>query len=178
MLREGILRATHVVEQLLALARADPQVAAAATVRFDLAEVARAVVESQGAPADAKAISLSLEAEGPVEVDGERAPVRALIENLVDNAIRHTPAGSVVVRCHARDGEAVLEVEDSGPGIPAAERERVFDRFYRSEGAAEGGSGLGLAIVRRIAEHHGGRVELLDAPKGGLLVRVSIPSPP
>ena len=178
MLREGIVRATHVVEQLLALARADPQVASATRVRFDLAEVARAVVESQRAAADAKSISLSIVAEGPVEVDGERAPLRALIENLVDNAIRYTPAGSVVVRCHGNDGNAVLEVEDSGPGIPAAERERVFDRFYRSEGAAEGGSGLGLAIVRRIAEHHGGRVELLDAPKGGLLVRVSIPSRP
>jgi two-component system sensor histidine kinase TctE len=104
--------------------------------------------------------------------------MRALIENLVDNAIRYTASGSVVVRCLAREGEAVLEVEDSGPGIPAGERERVFDRFYRSEGAAEGGSGLGLAIVRRIAEHHGGRVELLDAPTGGLLVRVSIPSRP
>ena len=178
MLREGILRATHVVEQLLALARADPQVAASARARFDLAEVARGVVESQRAAADAKSIALSMVADAPVEVDAERVPMRALIENLVDNAIRYTVSGSVVVRCLAREGKAVLEVEDSGPGIPAGERERVFDRFYRSEGAAEGGSGLGLAIVRRIAEHHGGRVELLDAPTGGLLVRVSIPSRP
>jgi len=178
MLREGILRATHVVEQLLALARADPQVAASARARFDLAEVAGGVVEPQRAAADAKNIALSMVAEAPVEVDAERVPMRALIENLVDNAIRYTVSGSVIVRCHARDGEAVLEVEDSGPGIPAGERERVFDRFYRSEGAAEGGSGLGLAIVRRIAEHHGGRVELLDAPIGGLLVRVTIPSRP
>ena len=178
MLREGILRATHVVEQLLALARADPQVATAPTARFDLAEVARAVVESQRAAADAKSISLSIVAEGPVEVDAERVPLRALMENLVDNAIRYTPAGAVTARCCARGGDAVLEVEDSGPGIPPAERERVFDRFYRSQSAAEGGSGLGLAIVRRTAERHGGRVELLDAPQGGLLARVSIPLRP
>jgi signal transduction histidine kinase len=76
--------------------------------------------------------------------------------------------------------EAVFEVEDTGSGIPAEERERVFDRFYRSDSAAEGGgSGLGLAIVRRIAERHGGHVELLDSARGkGLLVRVSIPLAP
>ena len=70
----------------------------------------------------------------------------------------------------------MVEVEDRGPGIPMVERERVFDRFYRGEMASEGGTGLGLAIVRRIAERHGGRVELLDAPGGkGLLARVLIP---
>ena len=178
MLREGIIRATHVVEQLLALARADPQAVAASATRFDLAEIARAVVEAQRAAADAKSLSLSIAAEGPVEVNAERGPVRTLMENLVDNAIRYTASGSVTVRCERRGSEAVFEVEDSGPGIAAAERERVFDRFYRSETAAEGGSGLGLAIVRRIAERNGGRVELLDAPNRGLLARVSIPTAP
>jgi signal transduction histidine kinase len=180
MLREGILRATHVVEQLLALARADPQVASAAKSRFDMAELARAVVESERAFAEAKAIEIGIAADRPSMVDADRVAVRAMMENLVDNAVRHTPAGSKVsVRCYPGVNDAVFEVEDTGPGIPAAERERVFDRFYRSETASEGGSGLGLAIVRRIAERHGGRVELLDAPSGhGLLVRVSIPTPP
>ena len=178
MLREGIVRATHVVEQLLALARADPQAVAASATRFDLAELARAVVDAQRAAADAKSLSLSIVAEGPEEVNAERGPMRTLMENLVDNAIRYTASGSVTVRCQRRGGEAVFEVEDSGPGIAAAERERVFDRFYRSESAAEGGSGLGLAIVRRIAERNGGRVELLDAPHRGLLARVTIPAAP
>ena len=178
MLREGIIRATHVVEQLLALARADPQAVAASATRFDLAEIARAVVEAQRAAADAKSLSLSIAAEGPVEVNAERGPMRTLMENLVDNAIRYTASGSVTVRCQRRGSEAVFEVEDAGPGIAAAERERVFDRFYRSETAAEGGSGLGLAIVRRIAERNGGRVELMDAPNRGLLARVTIPTAP
>jgi signal transduction histidine kinase len=180
MLREGIFRATHVVEQLLALARADPQVASAAKSRFDMAELARSVVESERAFAEAKSIEISIAADRPVLVDADRVAVRAMMENLVDNAVRHTPPGSKVsVRCYPGVNEAVFEVEDTGPGIPPAERERVFDRFYRSETAAEGGSGLGLAIVRRIAERHGGRVELLDAPAGdGLLARVSIPASP
>jgi two-component system sensor histidine kinase TctE len=87
-----------------------------------------------------------------------------MLENLVDNAIRYTPGGSVSLRCYAGIDTAVLEVEDTGPGIAAEERERVFDRFYRSESATEGGSGLGLAIVRRIAERHGGRSSFSIAP--------------
>jgi signal transduction histidine kinase len=114
----------------------------------------------------------------PVEMDGDRAALRALVENLVDNAIRYTPQGTVTVRCYSGVQAAVLEVQDSGPGIAPAERERVFDRFYRSEAAVEGGTGLGLAIVRRIAERHSGQVELLDAPGGpGLLVRITFPTP-
>jgi signal transduction histidine kinase len=91
----------------------------------------------------------------------------------VDNALRYGKAASghrSFSRSRRAAGEGVLEVEDSGPGIPVAERERVFDRFYRGEGAAEGGTGLGLAIVRRIAQRHGGRVELLEGTGGkGLL---------
>jgi two-component system OmpR family sensor kinase len=179
MLREGIVRATHVVEQLLALARADPQATASAMTRFDLGEVARAVVDAQRPAAEAKGIDLRLAADAPVEVNGERGAMRTLMENLVDNAIRYTGRGSVSVRVYPGVSGAVLEVADTGPGIAAAERDRVFHRFYRSETASEGGgSGLGLAIVRRIAERHGGTVDLLDAPDGGLLARVSIPSRP
>ena len=180
MLREGIVRATHVVEQLLALARADPEVANFARSRVDLAEIARAVAEAQRPAAEAKGLALAVSADRPVETNADRASLRAVMENLVDNAVRYTAHGSVEVRCYAGVNEAVFEVEDTGSGIPAEERERVFDRFYRSDSAAEGGgSGLGLAIVRRIAERHGGHVELLDSPRGkGLLVRVSIPLAP
>jgi two-component system OmpR family sensor kinase len=178
MLREGIARATHVVEQLLALARADPQVSSVATTRFDLAELARGVAQAQRPAAEAKSLVLDVVATGPVEVDADRAALRTLLENLVDNAIRYTQRGSVTVRCYPGVGTAVLEVQDTGPGIAAEERDRVFDRFYRSETAVEGGSGLGLAIVRRIAERHGGKVELLDAPGGsGLLARITFHTP-
>jgi two-component system OmpR family sensor kinase len=178
MLREVIARATHVVEQLLALARADPQVSSAAIGRFDLAEIVRTVAQAQRPSAQAKSLALEVAAAQPVEMDGDRAALRALVENLVDNAIRYTPQGTVTVRCYSGVQAAVLEVQDSGPGIAPAERERVFDRFYRSEAAVEGGTGLGLAIVRRIAERHSGQVELLDAPGGpGLLVRITFPTP-
>ena len=177
MLREGIARATHVVEQLLALARADPHVSSAAIGRFDLAELARLVADIQRPAAEAKSLALEVVADTPVEMDGDRAAIRALLENLIDNAIRYTPQGAVTIRCYSGVNTAVLEVQDTGPGIPADERERVFDRFYRSETAAEGGSGLGLAIVRRIAERHSGSVELLDAGGPGLIARITFPTP-
>jgi two-component system OmpR family sensor kinase len=110
---------------------------------------------------------------------GDRASLRTLIDNLVDNAIRYTPSGRVTVRVAREAGRIVLEVEDTGPGIAKAERERVFARFYRGEAAGEGGTGLGLAIVKRIAERHGAEVELLDARAGnGLRVSVRFLSPP
>jgi two-component system OmpR family sensor kinase len=136
------------------------------------------VADVQRPAAEAKGLVLEVAADRPVETSGDRAAIRSMLENLVDNAIRYTPGGSVSLRCYAGIDTAVLEVEDTGPGIAAEERERVFDRFYRSESATEGGSGLGLAIVRRIAERHGGKVELLDrAGSPGLLVRVTLRTP-
>jgi two-component system, OmpR family, sensor kinase len=178
MLREGIARAVRLVEQLLTLARQDPDAPGVPLAPVDLAELARGVVEAHRAAADAKGLTLSAQADVPVVVEGDRAALRTLLENLVDNAVRYTPAGSVAVRASHAQGTTVLEVEDSGPGIPQAERARVFDRFYRGETASEGGTGLGLAIVRRIAERHGGWVELLDGEGGkGLKVRVTLLSP-
>jgi two-component system OmpR family sensor kinase len=178
MLREGIARAVHLVEQLLTLAREDPNATARALESVDLGEVAQSVLRELEAGAAVKGLRLDGQVEPGIVVSGSRAALHALVENLADNAIRYTPAGSVALRLFRRGGEAVLEVEDTGPGIPADERERVFDRFYRGEAAAEGGTGLGLAIVRRIANGHGGRVEMLEAPGGGLLARVVIPATP
>jgi two-component system OmpR family sensor kinase len=179
MLREGIARAVHLVEQLLTLARQDPDAPMAAPAAVDLAELARAIVQGEEAAASEKGLSFDARIDGPLTVAGDRNALRALMENLVDNAIRYTPEGSVTVRAYREGGEAVVEVEDTGAGIPAAERARVFDRFYRGEAAAGGGTGLGLAIVRRIAQRHGGTVELLDGAGGrGLLARVRLPLAP
>ena len=99
------------------------------------------------------------------------------MRNLVDNAIRYSPPG-VARRRRAsgqEDGAPWLRVDDAGPGIPPAERERVFDRFYRRAGAGEEGSGLGLAIVRSVAERHGATLALGDSPAGGLRATLRFP---
>ena len=204
-LREGIARAVHLVEQLLVLARQDPDAPVESAGPVDLGTLAQGVVEAHQPAAAARGLDLAVEAAEGVKVTGDRAALRTLTDNLVDNAIRYTPSGRVTVRVaregrgpgehregrgpgehregrgpgeHREGDKAVLEVEDTGPGIAEAERERVFDRFYRGEAAAEGGTGLGLAIVKRIAERHGGQVELLDArQEAGLRVRVTFLSP-
>ena len=123
-------------------------------------------------------IDLGLEAEADTIVRGEREALRTLVRNLVDNAVRYTPPGGrVQVRTRNTPDGAVLEVADSGPGIPPSDRERAFDRFYRRAGTPEGGSGLGLAIVKAIADRHGARITLDDAPGGGLRVAVGFPRP-
>lgn len=181
MLREGIARAAHVVEQLLTLARADPEAGSATRGPVDLLELAQSVAHAHEAEAAERSATIALELrDAPVVVEGDRNTLRAMLENLLDNALRYAVDPTPIsLRAYRQGTDAVLEVEDQGPGIPAEERERVFDRFYRGEGASEGGTGLGLAIVRRIAQSHGGRVELLEATGGkGLLARISLPLRP
>ena len=180
-LREGISRAVHLVEQLLTLARADPEAGSAVRGPVDLMELAQAVAHTHEAPADERGMSIAVELrDAPLVVQGDRASLRTLLDNLVGNALRYGRSAeipdTIKVRARRDGAEAVLEVEDQGRGIPPAERERVFDRFYRGEEAIAGGTGLGLAIVRRIAQAHGGRVELLEGSAGkGLLARVFLP---
>jgi two-component system OmpR family sensor kinase/two-component system sensor histidine kinase QseC len=109
-----------------------------------------------------------------VRIDGDASALRILVRNLVDNAVRYTPSGGrVQVKLGNDTRQPVLTVDDSGPGIPQAERARVFDRFFRGAGHSEGGSGLGLAIVRGIAAQHRARIELSDSPLGGLRAAVT-----
>jgi two-component system, OmpR family, sensor kinase len=171
----AVERAIHLAEQLLALARSEPE-AAIDFERVDLAAVAAEGIKDTNDLAVAKNIDLGLDAPSDLYIQGNREALRTLVRNLVDNAVRYTPpGGSVQVRCSCTTGEAVLEVNDTGPGIARADRERVFDRFYRRAAAQEGGTGLGLAIVKAIAERHGARVDLGEAPGGGLRVRVIFP---
>jgi two-component system OmpR family sensor kinase len=175
MLGEGIARAVRLVEQLLALARLDPD-APAKRDAIDLASLALAVVEVHNARAVEAGLALEADAGEPVPVRGDHAALETLVDNLVDNALRYTRAGRVLVRVRSVGHGAILEVEDTGPGIAPAERQRVFDRFYRGESAPTGGTGLGLAIVKRIAERHGASVELGDGVGGtGLRAVVRFP---
>ena len=170
---EGVDRAHRLVEQLLTIARLDPAQTDATRARMDLNRVSAEVVAQLAPEAMRKSIELGL-TEGEVgEVQGRADVIAILLRNLIDNAVRYTPAGGrVEVRVSDRDGDVCLEVADSGPGIPPHERERVFDRFYRGLGHGQTGCGLGLSIVQRIAELHRIRLRLDDSPFGGLSVFV------
>lgn len=176
-LKSGLQRSTHAVQQLLTLARQEPGAVEHRLEPVSLADLVRNSVVAHERLAEAKAIDLGVtEVDVAAVVQGDADALRILLDNLVDNALRYTPAGGCVdVSCGVNGGQAFIEVADSGEGIPASERERVFDRFYRRGGESDGattGSGLGLSIVRMIAERHGAQVTLADSEAGGLLVRV------
>jgi len=169
-LAAGIDRAARLVEQLLTLARTEPG-AEVATQRLDLSELVREAVADTVPLALARGIRFELLADAPVAIDGDRAALAVLVRNLADNAVRYSPPGArVELRVAQPGGVATLQVDDSGPGIPPAERERVFDRFYRRAASDQPGSGLGLAIVRGVASRHRATVVLGDSPLGGLRV--------
>jgi len=176
-LAEGLEREAHLVQQLLTLARLDPGATQATAEGVALPELAGEAVADHALLAEARGIDLgAARVDEEAMVAGDPAALRTLLSNLVDNAVRYTLRGGRVDVSVRVEGEvAVLEVADTGPGIPAAERERVFGRFVRLPGAAEGGSGLGLSIVAAIAARHGAKVALSDTPGGGLTVRVSFP---
>jgi two-component system, OmpR family, sensor kinase len=179
-LERGVDRASHLVEQLLTMARLEPEAPGRHAERIELAAVVREAIVDRAPLATEKQIDLGLVRESAATVRGDRANVAVLIGNLLDNALRYTPAGGRIDVAVDRGGDgATLTVTDSGPGIPEADRERVFERFYRVRTAGEAepvGSGLGLSIVRRIATAYGATVQLDDGPGGrGLTVRVTFP---
>jgi two-component system OmpR family sensor kinase/two-component system sensor histidine kinase QseC len=172
----AVERAIHLAQQLLTLARSEREESRGMEA-VDLAAAAAAAITDTHDLALSRQIDLSLDATPGVRVQGDREAIRILVRNLVDNAVRYTPVqGAVQVRCRASAEGALLEVIDTGPGIAAADRERVFDRFYRRPTAQEGGTGLGLAIVKAIADRHGARILLDEAPTGGLRVAVRFPA--
>ncbi|WP_096667887.1 sensor histidine kinase [Polaromonas sp. AET17H-212] len=182
-LRAGIDRAQHLVEQLLQLSRLAPETPALSREAVDLAELVRSTVGRFSARADDKKIDLGAVTEGTPTVHADVQQLAILLNNLVDNALRHTPPGGRIdVAAQIENGRPSLSVTDSGPGISAAERERVFDRFYRGTNVSANshtphGSGLGLAIARAVAERHGADITLDEAP-GGTGLRVSVLFPP
>lgn len=174
----GIDRATRLVEQLLVLARQQAQPSSGEPAQpVSLAELAAQVVADAAPLAATRRIDLGLSEADRGQVSGHAEPLRILLGNLVDNALKYTPEGGTVDVAVRRDqGQLVLMVEDSGPGIPEADRARVLDRFYRVPGSAATGSGLGLAIANAIAQLHGTALALDRSPRlGGLRIAVRLP---
>jgi two-component system OmpR family sensor kinase len=175
----GVRRAIHLVQQLLTLARVEPDVAAHSTAPVDIAELARHVVAEHASLAQAKDIDLGVEGGREIWISGDAEALRTMLGNLIDNAIRYVHRGGKIDVCvDAQDHQAVLTVTDNGPGIPVEFRERAFDRFFRREGSGEIGSGLGLAIVKSVVVRHHATVALQSSDQQrGLRVMVRFPDP-
>lgn len=177
----GVNRSTRLIEQLLTLARLEPEAFTQGFVPVDLSKLVSETLTDISARAADKHIKLSFVddcLQSPVCYVSAYAPgISILLRNLIDNALRHTPeAGSIEVRLLRAASQVELTVTDSGPGIPAEARARVFDRFYRRNSGDGQGSGLGLSIVQRIAQLHQAELRLEEAPsRSGLRVCVIFP---
>ena len=177
-LEQAIARASHLTQQLLDLALLD-DAQPSAPKRVDVAQFARGLLAQAAPQAMARGIELALEAPDSLRAEVDVPALQSVLENLLHNAIRHVPDGAqVAMTLRVEDGRLALLVADDGPGIPAAERERVFERFHRGEGAHETpGSGLGLAIVKQAVHRMGGEVAIVDglAPGRGVGFSVRLP---
>lgn len=163
-LQSGLTRAAHLVDQMLQLARLDPESGLPDPQPVDLGVLAEAVCADLGPLILEKSLDFSLDATPGCTVNGQAEWLRVLVRNLVDNAIRYTPPGGQLRVAVEHAAEQIrFSVSDSGPGIPAGERNSVLRRFHRLDQGTQPGSGLGLAIVARIAELHGAELELATA---------------
>ena len=177
IMRHNSIKLQEMIEELL-----DYQRALHAASALDLHPVALDVLVREAAATH----ELALRAKGqrlvldvaPLTIEADRTKLRAILDNLVSNAVKYTPQGGTISVCAKEDAaEAIIEVLDSGPGVPRAERETIFDSFFRGRAKGAGrveGSGLGLAIAREFAEAHGGRIAAVENPSGGHF-RVALP---
>lgn len=178
---EEVERLAKIVENLFALSRLDAGEAQAESVRFDLGQLAATTAGQMSLLAEDKHISLNCLAPRPVTVEGDRARLKQVVVNLLDNAVKYTPAGGSVtlsVAAAPHVGKAVLEVTDTGMGIPTGALPHVFERFFRVDKARSrelGGAGIGLSIVKAICTAHGGHVEVASEEGGGARFRVLLP---
>jgi len=146
--------------------------------RFALVDLAETVYQAlhealpQAGPKPRVQLAVTTE---QVQVQGDALLLREAIKNLVDNALKYGQGGVLQIALTVEQAQAVLTIADHGPGISAADAERVFERFARGEGAAPGGAGLGLAIVKRVVDSHGGQIDLANRPQGGLVATIRLP---
>ena len=178
-LLEEVQRLARIVESLFALSRLDAGLAVAATSHFDFARLAATTAEQMCLLGEDKGVKITCETLVPVFLDGDSGRFKQVIVNLLDNAIKYTPAGgTVTLAVREQQGEAICEVSDNGIGIPAAAIPHVFDRFFRVDQARTrelGGAGIGLSIVKAICTAHNGRVEVESTEGRGSCFRVRLP---
>jgi signal transduction histidine kinase len=176
-LREVVALCT-MADQLLTLARLD-QEASLERMRLDLGALIREVVEAVEPLVQAKQLTLATDSAGVATVDGNPIHLRRLVINLIDNALKFTPAhGRVEIGLSVRDGSAILRVADSGPGIPPADLPFIFDRFFRGKARDESGNGLGLSLCREIVRLHHGAIAAANRTGGGCEFVVTLPLAP
>jgi len=175
---EEVERLTEIVEGLFAISRLDAGEAQSEWVSFDLAELVTTTADQMGLLAEDKGITVSCDVKPHVMVEGDRARLKQVVVNLLDNAIKYTPPkGAIHLRVATANSHAVLEVSDNGIGIPADALPHVFDRFFRVDKARTrdpGGAGLGLSIVKSICTAHGATVET-QSNRNGSVFRVTLP---
>jgi signal transduction histidine kinase len=175
-------RLLRVIGDLLFVAQVDAGKLALERTDFHLGELAAECVDAARPSADAKGIAVHLEADDTPEVYADRSRLAQAFDNLLSNAIKFTPAGGRVdLRVSASAGTAVVEVSDTGIGVPPDEQEKLFERFFRTTGATDRaiqGTGLGLSITKAIAEAHGGTISVESAEGVGTTFRIEFPLPP
>ena len=172
-------RLAQTVQGLFAISRLEAGEALMNVTQFDLSELVVSTAEQMALLADEKQLKVQSSACTPVEVAGDRFRLKQVIVNLLDNAIKYSPAGgAITLVTGAVNGEAVLEVADCGPGVPNDALPQIFDRFFRADTVrthSAGGAGLGLSIVRSICLAHGGSVRAANRREGGCSITVCLP---
>ncbi len=172
----GCGRSARIVDQMLTLARLEPDNAAGSPGVFDLRALARGVVAEMAPAALRKGVEIEFGEGDPCTVPGNSDLIRIALRNLFDNAVRYSPGGSrVQILVRNAGGQSAVAVIDEGPGLSPSDREKAGQRFFRVLGNHEAGSGLGLSITRRIVDLHGGRLELRDNAGKGLIAELLLP---
>ncbi len=176
-LRAGLSRSRRLIEQLLTLARNQPEGSALERSCFDLQAMLREVLVEQAPIAIGRGSDIELVDHEALFYFASEEGLRVAVANLVDNAIRYASPARIVVGLRKNAAQVEIEVSDDGPGIHESDRSRVFDRFYRGAGVKETGSGLGLSIVEGIVRRHGGHIALASGQDGrGLKARIVLPA--